>query len=342
MGHTSPVGEQRIIRVIAGLAVLPVVLLALIVVLGSENRDELATTGGTYGTGLNAKGIPDEVVTWISRSVKQCEEISAPLLAAQLEAESRFQADARSSAGAQGIAQFVPATWQQYGRDADGNGYASPFDIGDAVMTQGRYMCTLFKAVTGYEGDRTELALAAYNAGLGNVAKFDGVPPFPETEAYVERINAGILRFTAADTGTIVFPLDRAASFVDNDNWGSSGAHWSAMHTGNDYSTPCGTTVRAVTSGTVQVVTDQGWAGPWLVKISTGPGRLSTWYAHMMKVGVKNNQKVRAGQPIGLVGTEGNSSGCHLHLEYHPRGGSIYEDSTDPVPWLRKAGAYPK
>lgn len=332
---------MRALRLLAALGVLPVVLLALVVVLGSQERDDVAASG-SYGTQLVSTGIPAAVVPWIVRSAEQCDEVSAPLLAAQLEAESGFVADARSPAGAQGIAQFLPATWQQYGTDADGNGFASPFDVGDAVMTQGRYMCELFTGVAGFDGDRTELALAAYNAGLGNVTQFDGVPPFAETRDYIARITAGLTKYTAASTGPVTFPLPPTAAFVDNQNFGNSGSHWSSRHTGNDFSTPCGTPVLAANAGTVAVVTDQGWSGPWLVQVATGPGRLTTWYAHMMRITVEDGQSVRAGQPIGFVGTEGNSSGCHLHLELHPRGGSIYEDATDPVPWLRRANAYPR
>ncbi|MFY0408626.1 peptidoglycan DD-metalloendopeptidase family protein [Solicola sp. PLA-1-18] len=339
-GSREERGEVRALRLLAALGVLPVVVLGLVVVLGSQDRDDVAAAG-TYGTGLVTTGIPAEVLPWIVRASEQCPDVSAPLLAAQLEAESGFAADARSPAGAQGIAQFLPATWQQYGRDEDGNGFASPFDVGDAVMTQGRYMCELFGGVVGFQGDRNELALAAYNAGLGNVTRFDGVPPFAETRAYIARIAAGVTRFTAVSTGPVTFPLPATAQFVDNQNFGSSGSHWSSRHTGNDFSTPCGTPVLAANAGTVAVVTDQGWSGPWLVQVATGPGRLTTWYAHMMRIVVTDGQVVQAGQQIGFVGTEGNSSGCHLHLELHPRGGSIYEDATDPVPWLREAGAYP-
>ena len=56
---------------------------------------------------------------------------------------------------------------------------------------------------------------------------------------------------------------------------------WSHGHTGTDLSVTCGTPVLAATSGRVVVRTDQSWAGRWLVEVSTGPARLTTWYAHM-------------------------------------------------------------
>jgi hypothetical protein len=105
-------------------------------------------------------------------------DVSAALLAAQLMAESNFNPNAVSPAGAQGIAQFMPATAAAYGlRD--------PFDPVAAIAAQARLMSELL----GQFGS-VELALAAYNAGPGAVSACDCVPPYPETQAYVARILA--------------------------------------------------------------------------------------------------------------------------------------------------------
>jgi endonuclease/exonuclease/phosphatase family metal-dependent hydrolase len=56
----------------------------------------------------------------------------------------------------------------------------------------------------------------------------------------------------------------------------------------------------------------------------------------MRSLTVSPGASVRAGQQIGEVGDLGNATGCHLHFEVHPRGGSIYQDSVDPTPWLRE------
>ena len=103
----------------------------------------------------------------------------------------------------------------------------------------------------------------------------------------------------------------------------------------------CGTPVLAATAGTVVVRTDQPWAGRWLVQVSTGIGQLTTWYAHMRALTVTDGQTVTAGQQIGEVGDLGNATGCHLHFEVHPRGGSIYHDSVNPSPWLPRTSAGP-
>jgi hypothetical protein len=102
--------------------------------------------------------------------------VSAPLLAAQLMAESGFNPLAVSPAGARGIAQFMPATAAAYGlRD--------PFDPIASINAQARLMRDLL----GRFGSPA-LALAAYNAGPAAVAACNCIPPYPETRAYVARV----------------------------------------------------------------------------------------------------------------------------------------------------------
>jgi Transglycosylase SLT domain/D-alanyl-D-alanine carboxypeptidase/Putative Flp pilus-assembly TadE/G-like len=102
--------------------------------------------------------------------------VSAQLLAAQLYAESNFNPFARSPAGAEGIAQFMPGT-------AHAMGLLDPFDPEAAINAQAHLMRDLL----GRFGS-VPLALAAYNAGPGAVAACGCVPPFPETRAYVAKI----------------------------------------------------------------------------------------------------------------------------------------------------------
>ena len=102
--------------------------------------------------------------------------MSAQLLAAQLYAESGFNPFARSPAGAEGIAQFMPGT-------AEAMGLLDPFDPDAAINAQAHLMRDLL----GRFGS-VPLALAAYNAGPGAVAACGCIPPFPETRAYVTRI----------------------------------------------------------------------------------------------------------------------------------------------------------
>jgi hypothetical protein len=102
--------------------------------------------------------------------------VSAQLLAAQLYAESNFNPFAVSPAGAQGIAQFMPGT-------AAGLGLSNPFDAAASIDAQAHLMHDLLARFAS-----VPLALAAYNAGPGAVARCGCVPPFAETQAYVAKI----------------------------------------------------------------------------------------------------------------------------------------------------------
>jgi soluble lytic murein transglycosylase-like protein len=101
------------------------------------------------------------------------------LLAAQLYAESGFNPFAHSPAGAEGIAQFMPGTAEAYGLD-------NPYDPVAAIDAQAHLMSDLLKQFDG----KVALALAAYNAGSGAVERAGGIPPIPETRAYVSKILA--------------------------------------------------------------------------------------------------------------------------------------------------------
>ena len=104
--------------------------------------------------------------------------VGAALLAAQLQQESGFNPRSVSSAGAQGIAQFMPGTARSYG-------LSDPFDAPAAINAQAHLMHDLLRRFAS-----VPLALAAYNAGSGRVAACWCVPPIAETQAYVARIVA--------------------------------------------------------------------------------------------------------------------------------------------------------
>ncbi len=91
--------------------------------------------------------------------------------------ESRFQPDVTSQAGAMGIMQLMPST-------AKAMGVENAYDPYESIMGGAKLLNTLSDM---FDGDTT-LMIAAYNAGAGNVEKYDGVPPFSETKAYVENV----------------------------------------------------------------------------------------------------------------------------------------------------------
>ncbi len=110
------------------------------------------------------------------------------MLAAQLEQESGWDARASSRVGAQGMAQFMPAVWQAYAVDGDGDGVKDVWNPRDAIASAAHFDCVLMKDVAGVPGDRVRNMLAAYNAGPDQVRRYRGVPPFRETRAYVQMV----------------------------------------------------------------------------------------------------------------------------------------------------------
>lgn len=175
------------------------IMLPAIVAGGSKPEQAEATTSVD---GLS-DAVPAEYREILLRAGNICEEITPALLAAQIEAESGWSTEATSPVGAAGIAQFMPETWKGHGKDGDDDGKADIRNPIDAIWSQGNYMCELATGVqsittTGInDGDTVELTLAAYNAGLGNVQAFNGIPPFLETQNYVKNIKAAIPKYDA-------------------------------------------------------------------------------------------------------------------------------------------------
>lgn len=100
--------------------------------------------------------------------------------------------------------------------------------------------------------------------------------------------------------------------------YGVSSSIRRSTHTGLDIAAPTGTDIKSVAEGTVTFASYNGAYGN-LVKIDHGNG-VETWYAHTSKMYVKVGQKVSAGEVIAAVGSTGNSTGAHLHLEIRING----------------------
>ena len=117
--------------------------------------------------------------------------------------------------------------------------------------------------------------------------------------------------------------------------FGECSSLWSHCHTGLDFAAPSGTPVRAVANGTV---TEVGSAGAYgnrtIVTLEDGT---ELWYCHQTSFSVTTGQQVRAGELIGQVGSTGNVTGPHLHLEVRPGAG----DPVDPYEAMVVHGVTP-
>ncbi|MGW1997910.1 M23 family metallopeptidase, partial [Embleya sp. NPDC001921] len=146
------------------------------------------------------------------------------------------------------------------------------------------------------------------------------------------RKSSGLSTTTEKASGGFVSPVaggSLSASF------GSGGPRWSSgHHTGQDFAVSTGTTVRAVTWGTV---VSAGWGGAYgnEVVIRHADGKY-TQYAHLSSISVKGGTKVQPGQKVGLSGASGNVTGPHLHFEV--RTTPNYGSAINPLNWLRTHG----
>ncbi|WP_370737776.1 lytic transglycosylase domain-containing protein [Clostridium minihomine] len=135
-----------------------------------------AESGGVFSGLLDAAMKPTDLDAIFDKA-SQTYHVPVGLLKSVAKAESGFDPNVVSSAGAQGVMQLMPGT-------AQGLGVTDPFDPEQNIMGGAKYLSQL---LSRFDGDVT-LAVAAYNAGPGNVAKYGGVPPFAETQNYVKKV----------------------------------------------------------------------------------------------------------------------------------------------------------
>jgi soluble lytic murein transglycosylase-like protein len=133
-------------------------------------------TGGAGATTVVGGGGPTAYDSQIQAAASRY-GVDAGLLKGLIRAESNFNPNAKSPAGALGLTQLMPGTAQSLG-------VSNPLDPAQAIDGGAKYLAQQLKT---FGGD-VQKTLAAYNAGPGAVQKYGGVPPYAETQSYVTRV----------------------------------------------------------------------------------------------------------------------------------------------------------
>ena len=142
-----------------------------------ENIDKITNIQSMQVLGSSPQNlIQNQIQNIISQSAKNY-NVDKNLVKAVAEVESNFKIDALSSKGASGVMQLMPET-------AKDLGVTNAFDPYQNIDAGTKY---LKKMIDRFDGD-VKLGLAAYNSGPGNVEKYEGIPPFKETQNYIEKV----------------------------------------------------------------------------------------------------------------------------------------------------------
>ena len=138
----------------------------------------IASPGNKLGIPADIPTSGDPELDKIIYQAGEREGVDPRFIHAVIWQESKYKVDARSHAGAQGLMQLMPATAKRFGcHDLN--------DPADNINAGTKYLSWLLKRFAG----NVELALAGYNAGEGSVDKYDGIPPYNETQNYVKIIS---------------------------------------------------------------------------------------------------------------------------------------------------------
>jgi len=146
----------------------------------------------------------DEII----KTIADKHGVEAPLIHSIIRAESNYNANAVSSKGAVGLMQLMPETAREYG-------VINPYKPEDNIEGGVKYLKDLIKLYSG----KTELVLAAYNAGQETIKKYGGIPPYAETRNYIEKVkNYGYRKSFIRHRTKVYIYYDKSGSVVFTNN----------------------------------------------------------------------------------------------------------------------------
>jgi soluble lytic murein transglycosylase-like protein len=157
--------------------------------MNAQDGSAAAGAGALAGVeGVNAPAMvpPSQIDALVGQNA-QAQAVDPALVKAIIANESGFNANATSSVGAQGLMQLMPGT-------ASALGVTDAYDPAQNVAGGTKYIRQLLDR---FNGD-VRLAVAAYNAGPGAVEKYAGVPPYTETQNYVQNVLASYAKYRSA------------------------------------------------------------------------------------------------------------------------------------------------
>lgn len=299
---------------------------------------------------LDTSAVPEQFRDQLLRAGERCAAVEAPLLAAQIEAESGWQPSLVTARGF-GLAQLSDAVYRDYGVDDNHNNQIDQLDPSDAIATQANYLCSLSDQVAAVSTDSdapiTNLTLAAFHVGPKVVIEGGGKLP-GESDAYVQRVLALVSKYTTfakveqkpQTTGDWVIPV--APPVQHGTPFWQPGPlwRWKGHHTGVDFPAVTGTEIYAAGAGVISTKQANGGAYGNYIVIQHGVidgKKIETLYAHMSRFAdVSVGQHVKPGELIGYVGATGNVTGPHLHFEVHQNwtGGGTNDQFLDGFAWL--------
>jgi len=305
-------------------------------------------------------GIPKKAVPWINAATKENPDIPAAYYAAMMQRETDFRPALFASdvnGGTWGLFQINEAIWKEnygggFSTDKNNNG---TWDIKEPEIhakVGAKYLGKRLDGVKKMKKDNPNAGYAelsdldaltiAHNAGEGNLQKYPNIPAI--TKSYVKEMNETVKKWAGDEGASDSGDSDDSDSSDSGDSGSDSGGKYAfpmkgditvtsefgyrvhpvtggkKLHAGVDYAASDGTKIFAVADGKVETVVHNHETAGTYINIKDNAG----WtyrYLHLSKAGVKQGDKVKAGENIGLTGHSGRGTGPHLHFETHDKSG---------------------